>query len=44
MTEEQRRLCEMIGDLARQAMRGDDVRVVQGQIDTLAHLLYKIGD
>ena len=44
MTEEQRQRCETIGELARQAMRGDDVRGVREQIDTLTHLLFEVGD
>ncbi len=41
MTEEHRRLCETIGDLARQAAQGSDVRVVQERIDTLVNRLFE---
>jgi len=44
MTEEQRRLCEMIGDLARQALRDGDVLAVQEQIDGLANCLFDSGN
>ena len=44
MTEEQMRLCETIGDLARQAIGGDDVRTVQGQIDVLTNRLFESGE
>jgi hypothetical protein len=41
MVEEQRHLFEMIGDLARQAMRGRDVVAVQEQINALANRLFE---
>jgi len=44
MTAEQRRLCETVGDLARQAMGGDDVRTVQEQIDVVANRLFESRD
>jgi hypothetical protein len=40
-TEEQRNLFDMIGDLARKAMRGGSVVAVQEQIDALANCLFE---
>ena len=44
MTEDQRRLFEMIGNLARQAMLRGDVLAVQEQIDALANRLFESGN
>ena len=44
MTEAQRRLCEAIAGLARQAMRSAEFRTVQDKIDALANVLYKASD
>ena len=41
MTEDQRRLFEMIGSLARQAMFRDDVLAAQEQIDALVNRLFE---
>ena len=41
MTEDQRRLFEMIGNLARQAMLRSDVAAVQEEIDTLVNRLFE---
>lgn len=44
MTEERQRLCEMIGNLARQAtQQGSDVLVVQERIDALMNRLFESG-
>jgi hypothetical protein len=44
MTEELRRVCKMIGDLARRAIAGGEVRSAQQQIDALANRLFEAGD
>jgi hypothetical protein len=44
MTEEQRGLCEMIADLARQTMRRGNLRIPQDEIDALAGRLFEVGD
>ncbi len=44
MTEKRQRLCETIGDLARQALGGDDVRIAREQIDVLANHLFESED
>jgi hypothetical protein len=41
MTEDQQRLCEMIGDLARQAVGEGDGLAVREQIDALANHLFE---
>ncbi|MGO8691048.1 MAG: hypothetical protein ACLQLG_15620 [Thermoguttaceae bacterium] len=39
MTEEQRHLCSLIGDLAQKAMAGGDIDAAQDRIDILVNQL-----
>jgi hypothetical protein len=44
MTEKRQRLCETIGDFARQALGGNDVRTAREHIDVLANHLFEPED